>query len=72
MKCFFVNWRGGSKIECVSLQLSSTKSRISLREQIELNVVVESVFEDDKMLFAKSQSAWVFTLILLSLSSAKT
>jgi hypothetical protein len=43
-----------------------------LREQIELNVVVESVFEDDKMLFAKSQSAWVFTLILLSLSSAKT
>jgi hypothetical protein len=62
MKCFFVNWRGGSKIECVSsLQLSSTKDGISLKEQIRLNVVVENVFEDDKMLFAKSQSAWVFT-----------
>jgi hypothetical protein len=60
MKCFSVNWRGGSKIECVSLQLSSIKCRISLREHMKLNVVFERVFEDDKMLFAKSQSAWVF------------
>ncbi len=38
-------------------------------EQIKLNVVDESVFEDDERLFAKSQSAWVFTHDLaLSLS----
>ncbi len=59
---FFCELERGSKIECVSsLQLSFTKDGISLREQIRLNVVVENVFEDDKMLFAKSQSAWVFT-----------